>query len=243
LSITSSVDCCRSARSSYLLPRLLEDFLDAHPDIEVEVDVSNRAVDLTRREADLALRATMTPPDHLIARKVGEVASAIFGTPALLQRLGGQQTLDALPWIGFADGMGGVLQARWLRERLPQVRPRLRMDSFVAILQSAALGVGVAALPAFAAAQESRLVRISEPIDVPKMPIWLLTHPDVRDNARVRALLRHLAERTPALLEALVCAGACCEASMRAASALTADTAAAKRGRGSRGVRAAPPET
>jgi DNA-binding transcriptional LysR family regulator len=216
---------------AYLLPRLLEEFLDAHPEIEVEVDVSNHAVDLSRREADLALRATLTPPEHLIARKVGEVASAIFGTPALLQRLDGPAALEALPWIGFADGMAGVLQARWLREKLPQVRPRLRMDSYVAILQAAALGVGVAALPAFAAAQDPRLVRISEPLDIPKMPVWLLTHPEVRNNARVRALLQHLAERTPAVLDTLIGAGACCDATLRALAAAKAGAAPTKRAR------------
>jgi DNA-binding transcriptional LysR family regulator len=218
---------------AYLLPRLLQDFLDAHPNIEVEVDISNRAVDLTRREADLALRATMTPPDDLIARKLGEIASALYAAPALVQRLGGPQALESSslaswPWIGFADGMTGVLQARWLRERLPELRPRLRMDSFVAILQSAALGVGVAALPGFAAAQESRLVRISEPIEAPKMPIWLLTHPDVRGNARVRALLHHLAEHTPTVLDALMRGGACCEPTLCAMNAVETRAAASK---------------
>ena len=196
---------------AYLLPRLLEEFLDTHPEIEVEVDISNRAVDLTRREADLALRATMIPPEQLVARKVGEVGSALYGTPGLLQRFGSQPALEMLPWIGFGDGMADVLQARWLREQLPQIKPRLRMDSFVAIMETAALGVGIAALPVFAASQESRLVRISEPIETPRMPVWLLTHPDVRGNARVRALLQHVADRTPALLEKLMCDGRVCD--------------------------------
>lgn len=196
---------------AYLLPQLLEDFLDQHPEIEVEVDISNRAVDLNRREADLALRATMNPPEQLVARKIGEVGSALYGTPELLQRFGSPPVLEALPWIGFGDGMADVLQARWLREKLPQIKPRLRMDSFVAILETAALGVGVAALPVFAASQQSRLVRISEPIEAPRMPVWLLTHPDVRGNARVRALLQHIADRTPALLDKLMCDGRVCD--------------------------------
>ncbi len=195
---------------TYLLPRLLEEFLAAHPEIEVEVEISNRAVDLNRREADLALRATMTPPDHLIARKIGEVSSAIYATQALAQKVGPAAPLEALPWIGFADGMSGVLQSKWLRDAVPDMRPRLRMDSFLAIIQATALGVGVAALPAFAAAQEPRLVRISDTLP-PKMNLWLLTHPDVRDNARVRALLLHIAERTPPLLEKLLCEGRCCD--------------------------------
>jgi DNA-binding transcriptional LysR family regulator len=195
---------------TYLLPRLLEDFLAAHPDIEVEVEISNRAVDLNRREADLALRATMTPPEHLIARKVGEIGSAIYATAALAQRIGPDAPLHALPWIGFEGAMSNVLQAKWMREVVPGVIPRLRMDSFPAIIQAAALGVGVGVLPAFAAAQEPRLVRISDVL-TPKMNCWLLTHPDVRDNARVRALLLHIAERTPPLLEKLTCEGQMCE--------------------------------
>jgi DNA-binding transcriptional LysR family regulator len=200
---------------AYLLPLLLEEFLDAHPQIEIEVDISNQKVDLTRRDADLALRATMTPPEHLIGRKVGTIGSAIYGTQALLESAGSPPALDALPWIGFGDRMSTVLQAQWMRERFPQLIPRLRMDSFVAILQSAARGVGVAAIPIFAASQEPRLVRISEPLDAPPMSIWLLTHPDVRGNARVHALMKHIAERTPPLLEGLLCAGRICEQMLR----------------------------
>ncbi|MGN6152677.1 MAG: LysR family transcriptional regulator [Lysobacteraceae bacterium] len=196
---------------AYLLPRLLEAFLETHPEIEVEVDISNRHVDLARREADLALRATRVPPDTLVAHRIGEVASALYGTPALLHRFGAPPPLEAVPWVGFGEGMADVLQARWLRERMPQVRPRLRMDSFVAILQTAALGAGVAALPVFAASQEPRLVRISEVIEAPRMPVWLLTHPDVRGNARVRALQRHIADQTPALLDRLLCDGSVCD--------------------------------
>ncbi len=195
---------------AYLLPRLLEEFLTTHPDIEVEVDIANRSVDLNRREADLALRATMTPPAHLIARKIGDIASAIYATPELLQRFGTPPALEELPWIGFDERMSGVLQAKWLRETMPSLRPRLRMDSFMAIIQAAALGVGVAALPSFAAAQEPRLARISEPL-LPRMNVWLLTHPDVRDNARVRALLQHIAARTPDVLDSLLCDGRVCE--------------------------------
>jgi DNA-binding transcriptional LysR family regulator len=69
---------------AYLL-LLLEEFLDANPDIQIEVDISNHKVDLNRRDADLALRATMAPPEHLIARKIGDIESAIYGTQALLQ--------------------------------------------------------------------------------------------------------------------------------------------------------------
>lgn len=147
----------------------------------------------------------------MIPRAGDDDASAL-----VLQTLGGGETNAA----GAAGDEDGVLV-----EAVHGV-----LDSFVSILQAAALGVGVAALPAFAAAQDPRLVRISEPLDIPKMPIWLLTHPEVRGNARVRALLQHLAERTPAVLDSLTRAGACCEATLRALAAANAG-APAKRAR------------
>lgn len=197
--------------ASYLLPRLLEDFFAAHPQIEVEVEVSNHMVDLSRSEADLALRATREPPQTLIARQVGGIGSAIYAAPALIAAHPPNTPIEALPWIGFGDGMHNVLQAVWLRERLPGLRPRLRLDAFLAIVHAAAAGLGVAALPIFAGAQDPRLIRIGAPLDSPKMPIWLLTHPDVRGNARVRALMQHIAERTPPLLTTLLCEGQYCE--------------------------------
>jgi DNA-binding transcriptional LysR family regulator len=194
---------------SYLLPHVLPEFLEKHPDIEVEVDLSNRTVDLTRREADLALRATMNPPEHLIGRKIGEVTTAVYAAKTLLPKKYDDSVLDQLPWIGFDERIAWIPQAIWMRERLSHITPRLRMDSFLAIMRSAAIGVGAANLPCFAAAQENNLIRVSQPIDGPRMELWLLSHPDVRGNARVRALLQHLAEQIPSKLDCLVQQGPC----------------------------------
>src|SRR5690606_21916978 len=72
--------------AGYLLPALLQHFLSAHAGIEIEADVSNRAVDLTRREADLALRATARPPDSMVGRQVGELRYAVYAARSLLPR-------------------------------------------------------------------------------------------------------------------------------------------------------------
>jgi DNA-binding transcriptional LysR family regulator len=194
---------------AYLMPQILKDFLTENPDIEVEMDLSNRAVDLTRREADIALRATMSPPEHLIGRKVAEINTAVYAACDLVPNGISEDSLEQLPWIGFDESLANVPQAKWMRERLPNVVPRLRMDSFLAVLRSAAAGVGAANLPCFAASQEPKLIRVSTPIDGPRMELWLLTHPDVRGNARVRALLDYLAEQVPVVLNRLVAEGAC----------------------------------
>jgi DNA-binding transcriptional LysR family regulator len=187
--------------AGYLLPPLLQRFLGAHPGVEIEADVSDRAVDLTRREADLALRATARPPESMVGRQVAELRYAIYAPRALLPRRGGEPDLRVLPWIGFDDRIAYTGIAQWFTRALPEVRPRMKADSLPAMLKAAAAGVGAVVLPMFAAGQEPGLVRITPPIEGQAMGLWLLHHPDVRGNARVRLLMQWLADTLPAALE------------------------------------------
>ncbi|MBX3604792.1 MAG: LysR family transcriptional regulator [Piscinibacter sp.] len=197
--------------AGWLLPPLLATFLAEHPGIEIEADVSNRNVDLTRREADIALRATLQPPEPLVGRQAATMRYAVYAPKALVAGRRRAPVLDELPWVGFDERIAHFEIARWLRDALPAVRPRLRVDSMPALLHAAAAGVGAAALPIFAASQEPRLVRITPPIEGPAMGLWVLHHPDVRGNARVRALAAFLAQAVPAELERVVQAGPTCK--------------------------------
>lgn len=184
--------------AGFLLPAVLESFLEAHPAVDVEVTVSSRVVDLTRRDADLALRATTTPPDNLIGRQVGEVRYAVYGS----QRFKGAHpaSLDNLPWLGFDDTLADLAIARWQRAHSAQRLARVRFSSLSPMLHAAAEGLGVAVLPLFAADQHYALARLSPVLDQPRMKLWVLGHPDQRENARVAALSRHLAKQVPQVL-------------------------------------------
>jgi DNA-binding transcriptional LysR family regulator len=198
--------------AGHLLLPLLRRFLAEHPGIEIECDVANRSVDLTRREADMALRATMQPPETLVGRRVAVMRYAVFASKAVLGRRRGAPVLAELPWLGFDDSIAHLQIAKWFADALPQVRPRLRLDSMSALMRAAMAGIGVALLPTFAAAQEPALLRVTTPIEGPEMNLWLLNHPDVRRNARVRALTQHLAQAVPQELERLTRGGATCKA-------------------------------
>jgi DNA-binding transcriptional LysR family regulator len=84
------------------------------------------------------------------------------------------------------------------------------MDSLAAIVRAAAAGAGAAALPTFAASQERGLVRVTDVIPDVRVDLWLLSHPDLRGNARVRALVEALAAAIPAELERILERGARC---------------------------------
>ncbi|HSW20199.1 MAG TPA: LysR substrate-binding domain-containing protein, partial [Ramlibacter sp.] len=218
-----------------LLPPLLQRFLALHPGIQIEADVSNRAVDLTRREADLALRATARPPEAMVGRQVAELRYAVYAARALLPRQrDGQPVLQALPWIGFDDRMAYTGIAQWFSQTLPDVQPRMKADSLPAMLKAAAAGIGAVVLPMFAAAQEPRLLRITPPIEGQVMGLWLLHHPDVRGNARVRLLMQWLADEVPKELaqqaaggKAWPCFAACPLAGRRRRRSAVADPAQA----------------
>ena len=197
--------------AGHLLLPLLRPFLAEHPGIEIECDVSNRNVDLTRREADLALRATPQPPDMLVGRRIGSMRYAVYAAKPLIGKRQSAPVLGELPWVGFDERIAHFQIAQWFRHALPDVRPRLRLDSMSALMKAAAAGIGAVLLPTFAAAQEPALVRVTEEIDGPEMGLWLLSHPDVRGNARVRALAAHLAQAVPLEIERLMRSGATCK--------------------------------
>ncbi len=200
------------ALAGYLLLPLLRPFLAVHRGIEIECDVSNRNVDLTRREADLALRVTPQPPDTLVGRRVAPMRYAVFASKDVIGRRRGAPVLRELPWVGFDDRIAHFEVAKWFRAALPEVRPRLRLDSMSALLKAAAAGVGAVLLPTFVAAQEPALLRVTPEIEGLEVGLWLLSHPELRGNARVRALAAHLAQAVPQEIERLSGSGATCKA-------------------------------
>src|SRR5262249_40612657 len=136
--------------------------------------------------------------ESMVGRPVGELRYAIYAARSLLPRRGSAEpVLQDLPWIGFDDRIAYTGIAQWFGKALPEVRPRMKSDSLPAMLKAAAAGIGAVVLPMFAAAQEPGLLRITPPIEGQSMGLWLLHHPDVRGNARVRLLMQWLAEAVP----------------------------------------------
>jgi DNA-binding transcriptional LysR family regulator len=199
-----------------VLPLLLPAFRRELPGLTLELAVSNASVDLTRREADLALRATQHPPEHLVGRVAAEVRYAVFGAPELLASLGASappsEALDLAqaPWLGFDERLSPFPNARWLSEHPPVSGPFLRFDSTVAMARAAATGVGLAVLPLFAGSQQPGLVRVGEVLPIAPMKVWVLRHADLARNARVQAVATFLAKRLPEALAAAEEATPCC---------------------------------
>ncbi len=174
-----------------LLPRHLAAFRTAYPGIELEIAVSNAAVNLSRREADIALRVSNQPPEALIGRRAGRLVFAAYGAAATMDEAA-DIPLAERDWIGF-DSDHEALVRRFARF-LPRTRPIFRVNSVAAAIAAAKAGIGLAPLPCGIADLEPDLVRVAPLPDDFTLDLWLLTHEDLRRTARIRAFLDFLAE-------------------------------------------------
>lgn len=165
-----------------VLPPILAGFRAQHPEVELEITISNQSFDLMRRDADIAIRPTSEPPQNVVGRRVATLAFAAYAVPSLPPTGRG---LSAATWIGFDASLAHIRPAQWLA-RLPDGPPPVRMNSFLAVLHMARAGLGYALLPCYLGDREPALRRIAGPYDELDSSLWLLTHPDLRRVARMK---------------------------------------------------------
>jgi DNA-binding transcriptional LysR family regulator len=192
----------------HLLPQPLADFAAAYPGIEVEVVENAFLVDLARRhadvagmaqlQADVALRLSVNVAEHLVGRQLGMTQCRIYakaGAPGLPQTvLPVAELLQGAPWVAFERDATRRVYDEWMRRHLPSDRVRVRVDMFNAVAAMLRTGVGVGILPTFMAARLPELVPVSDVIPELSVPLWMLTHPDLRETARVRAFMRFVGD-------------------------------------------------
>lgn len=176
-----------------LLPALAA-LVAEHPLLELEIDASNEPANLTQREADLALRATKRPPPHLVGRPLGTIRVALCVSKALVK--GKRRPLDpaAEPWLAVDHALPEHPSVLWRRRHLPQVTPRVFVNSVQSVLEGVARGVGIGIVPLFMLRDRSDLMALGPPLDDAATPLWLLTHPESRHLRRIATVAGHLAE-------------------------------------------------
>lgn len=161
----------------------------AHPLLQLELHAGNQLMSLSRRDADLALRATPSPPEHLVGRELGRIRFAVMGLRG--QRI---KPLDTLDWIAPDEAMPEHPSVRWRRKHLPKLAPRHLVDGVVGVADAITAGLGVGVLPLFMLQAERRLKALSPPLDGCESTLWLLAHPESRHLRRIATVYQHLAD-------------------------------------------------
>jgi DNA-binding transcriptional LysR family regulator len=177
-----------------VLPDVLLGFRAEQPGILVEVAVTNVMANLTRRDADVAIRPAKDPPETLVGRRVSDLAFAVYGAPRYLAAASNIADFSAQVWVAPDDSLAASSAARWMRAELPGATVALRADSLVALRQAASAGIGLVVLPCYLGDTSPGLVRVRpDPVADIRTALWVLTHEDLRRTARVRAFTEYLA--------------------------------------------------
>ena len=167
---------------------------EAHPHLNFELHTGNELASLTRRDADIAVRATKRPPQHLVGKSVGPIRVALYA--ARRGALHGLARVEAgqVDWIAPDDALPDHPSVIWRKRHFPKVTPRYRVHSILSVLELIALGMGVGIVPLFLAEGRKDVVRLTDPLDECETELWLLTHPESRHLRRVGAVYSHLAQ-------------------------------------------------
>jgi DNA-binding transcriptional LysR family regulator len=174
-----------------LLRSHLARFCRLHPDIHINLIATSFTLELSRREADLAVRVTNTPPDTSIGRQVCDFKSAVYGAKKLFWNQK-TQDLDSYDWCITEDQMDWLPSTLLKRKKQSGLKTVFSSNNVLAVMNAVKEGMGVATLPCFLGDQEKSLVRITRPLEELTSQLWVLTHSDLRNTARVRTLLTFL---------------------------------------------------
>lgn len=188
ISGTVRLTCTDSVLQGLLLPALAR-FMAAYPALILELSTSNDFANLSRRDADIALRLTRKPPEHLVGRCLGTVTYQVCASADYARRHAGRELGD-LAWIAPDDFLPDHPTVTWRREHLPGVRPSYRCNSMQSVAELVRAGLGVAALPDFLIG--NGLQPLGPALAGHHTALWLLTRPDCRALRSVVTLFDEL---------------------------------------------------
>ncbi len=165
----------------------------SHPLLSYDLHAGNELASLTRRDADIAVRATRRPPQHLVGKHVGPIRMAVFGS-----KKGGPKSFDAgvaskTGWVAPDDALPDHPSVTWRKKHFPKVLPRYRVNSILTVAELVGQGMGIGLLPVFLAQGRGDLRALTDTLDECQTELWLLTHTESRHLRRVSTVFTHLA--------------------------------------------------
>jgi DNA-binding transcriptional LysR family regulator len=187
------IACAPDVAVVLLLP-LFEELRARHPALRIEVEESTTPLDLTRREADLAVRVLRPVRGNLVVTRLMQAPWVLAASPALAASIRKLRAWGDVPWISWTERTAHAPQPRWLAKHAREIEPVLRTDSFALQIAAAAAGLGVVLLPEPSAAHHGLChVKLAPALeaaakDWPVSELFLVTHRALRDVPRVRVV-------------------------------------------------------
>lgn len=178
--------------ASHLMMPIVASFSEKYPNVDLDINTNYRALDLNKREADIALRFTSSPPEHLIARPLGNVAASVYAHKDYLKNHNLEDPKSAC-WIGYSKF---AQSPKWLKKSpYPHLLAKGNFESMATQLGAVKAKMGIGLLPCFMCDAEPDLIKIHpEVIRSLHFNLWLLRHPMTRFTARLQALSDYIVQ-------------------------------------------------
>jgi DNA-binding transcriptional LysR family regulator len=170
-------------------------FRKQYPDIHIELITSNSFFNLSKREADVALRPTRNPSEGLVGRKLCIISWALYGSKKYLRRRGRPATPGEMAQyeiISTDESLSHIAAIRWLKSYVPDEAIVLSCSSVTPMFTAATAGLGLCPLPCWMGDVEPSLIQIFPPLRENASELWLLTHRDLRHTARIRVFMDYM---------------------------------------------------
>lgn len=170
----------------FLVTRGLDSFLERHPGLSLEFEPGSAVLDLTRREADIAIRTVRPKTGDLVVQRLATFSLKVMAAPALANRKP-KRRLDDLPWVAFSESLSATPESTWLRENVPDARVVVRAPDQQLLLSAAKAGLG-ALVVAEPLGRLAGLVTLPTRQPMPEGTLWLVAHRALRPVPRVDAV-------------------------------------------------------
>ena len=179
-----------------VIPPMLTSFREQHPGVIIELMLSNTTDDLSRREADIAVRMTPPAQNALIAKKVGEVTMGFYATAEYIARHGSPNSFEELEThtlVGFDSPAREIKELPGINIPVSRETFTFRSDSDLAQLAATRAGFGIGAVQD-GIAHRYGLVRVMADRTLFSLGIWIVMHENLKGSRRMRAMFDHLVE-------------------------------------------------
>ena len=181
--------------SEYVLAPCIAKFRQLHPGISVNIIVSSALYDLSRRDADIAIRTTNNPPDYLVGRHVADLVWSVYANKAYIKKCGRPDSTEQLSefnLIGADESLLMIEAYKWLMQNFSNENFCCSASDVKTISTLCTQGVGLALLPTNYFCPS--LVKLFDVEPQFKDGVWILTHPDLRHVVRIKEFSKFLHE-------------------------------------------------
>ncbi|MDD0854342.1 LysR family transcriptional regulator [Halobacteriovorax sp. GB3] len=172
------------------LPNILFKFQKKWPSLQIDLKVSNQFYNLSKREADIAIRPSNDVPLHLIGRNVGKINFGLYASKKYIKKNGDKnkirKNLASQQYVGLDNSLSHLKSSLWLKEICNSEEQVLRVDNVNVMGRLCSEGLGLSVLPDYFTGIYKDLVLVSRPSDFIGSDLWILTHKSISKSPKIK---------------------------------------------------------